>query len=400
MKNLCGTAAAIVAAGALALTACGGGGGGGGSEAGANSDPVKIMAFGSFSQPPFAVPEIVAGARAAVDRVNREGGVAGRQVSLVTCDDKGSPNGAAACGRQAVQERVAAVVGAFTFFGDSIVPLLDKASIPYILPVANNPEENSNRVSFQLFSGATAEIGAYAAVTHDKCAKVAVMANDVASAHALYDGYQVPVAKQVGIAAIPVYIPVTATDIAPFIAQARAAGADCFSYGVSAQLTSAGLRTLAQAGDHARGASNALALPEVVLGQISAESQGFLAVSNFYYPSSGKTAAVQLARDIAAVDKSAPVDDASINAYAGVLVFRQAAKSLTDVTGTSVLGALGGLKTLDVGLFPPVDMTTIGYMKTIPRMPHTDLIVYVARDGKYVPSDQPDVDLSKLLAGL
>src|SRR6185369_17658429 len=109
MKNLFGTAAAIVAAGALSLTACSSGGSGG-SKAGSSSDPIKIMAFGSFSQPPFAVPEIVTGAQAAVARVNREGGVAGRQVALVTCDDKGNPNGAAACGREAVTDHVAAVV--------------------------------------------------------------------------------------------------------------------------------------------------------------------------------------------------------------------------------------------------------------------------------------------------
>jgi ABC-type branched-subunit amino acid transport system substrate-binding protein len=399
MKNLFSTAAAIVAAGALSLTACSSGGSGG-SKARSSSDPIKIMAFGSFSQPPFAVPEIVTGAQAAVARVNREGGVAGRQVALVTCDDKGNPNGAAACGREAVTDHVAAVVGAFTFFGDSIVPLLDKANIPYILPVANSPAETSDRVSFPLFTGATAEVGAYAAVTRDGCAKVAVMTSDVATGHALYDGYQVPVAKKVGVTAIPIYIPATATDIAPYIAQARAAGADCFSFGVSGQLTSAALRSLAQAGSHARSASNALALPEVVLGQISAQAEGFLAVSNFYYPSSGKADAVQLATDMAAVNKSAPVDDASINAYAGVMVFQQAAKGLDEVTGASVLDALKGMKTLDVGLFPPVDMTTVGYMKTLPRVPSSDLVVYVAHDGKYVPSGKPNVDLSKLLAGL
>jgi ABC-type branched-subunit amino acid transport system substrate-binding protein len=399
MGKLRSATAVITAAGALTLAACGSSGNSGSQSTG-TGDPIKIMAFGSLSQPPFAVPEIKAGAQAAVNRINSEGGIAGRQVTLVTCDDKGNPNGAAACGRQAVTEHVAAVVGAFTFFGDSIVPLLDKANIPYILPVANSPSENTDRVSFPLFTGATAEVSAYAAATHDGCTKAAVLTSDVAPAHALFTAYQEPVSKKVGVATVPVYMPATATDIGPYIAQARAAGAKCFSFGTSAQLTSAGLRSLAQSGAHVLSVSNALALPESVLGQISSEAEGFLAVSNFYYPSSGKPAAVQLAKDMAAVDKSAAVDDASINAYAGVMVFQQAAKNLHDVIGATVLGGLQGLKTLDVGLFPPVDMTTLGYIRTLPRVPSSQFIVYVAHNGKYVPSSQPNVDLSKLLAGL
>lgn len=391
----------VAAAAALALTACANdGNSNSGGSGGGSSDPITIMAFGGLSKPPFAVPQIEVGAQAAVNRINSEGGVGGRQLRLITCDDLGNPNGAAACGRQAVQENVAGVVGAFTFFGDSIVPLLDKGNIPYILPVARSNEETTNRVSFPVFTGTGAAAGSFGALAEKGCKKVAVLVNDAGGSHALIDQYMTPVAAKTEAEVMPVYMPPTASDIAPFVAQASAAGADCFEFGVSAQQTSAGLVALAQSGVAALSSSNALALPEVVLGQIAREGEGFLSVSNFFYPSTGEPAAVRLAADMAAVDPESPVDDVSINAYAGVLAFAESAKGLDKVDGAAVLAALEARDTLDVGLFPPVDMSRAGFVKTIPRVAASELIVYVARDGKYVSSGQPNVDLSTLLTGL
>jgi ABC-type branched-subunit amino acid transport system substrate-binding protein len=63
--------------------------------------------------------------------VNANGGIKGRPLEARFCDAKGTPTDAGACARKAVQDKAVAVVGNFTFTGDAIVPILDKAGISY-----------------------------------------------------------------------------------------------------------------------------------------------------------------------------------------------------------------------------------------------------------------------------
>ena len=376
---------------ALALTACGDTSEGGGGSS--SDDPIKIMVLGSFSQPPMVVPQVATGAQAAVDRVNADGGIDGRDVELLSCDDEGNPNGAAACARQAVEEDVAAVVGALTFFGDSVVPLLERAEIPYILPLAVSAKEGQSPISFPVFSSATAAVGSLAGAAGAGCQQVAQMTGDVAAARLANEEFVEPAARALGVTMTPYFVPATSTDIGPFVSQALGAGADCFSYGVGPQLTSAALVALNQAGADVTNTSNALAMPEVLLGQIPEESEGFLAVSNFYYPSTGEEVAVQAEEDIHDMDSGASVDDSSLNSYAAVLVFAQAAEQADEITGPGVLNALNSMDSFDVGLFPAVDLADAGFIEAFPRVAASVLPVYRAEGGHYVPSGQPNVEL-------
>jgi ABC-type branched-subunit amino acid transport system substrate-binding protein len=65
------------------------------------------------------------------ESVNANGGIAGRPLEAKFCDAKGTPTDAAACARKAAADEAVAVVGSFTFTGDAIVPILDKAGISY-----------------------------------------------------------------------------------------------------------------------------------------------------------------------------------------------------------------------------------------------------------------------------
>src|SRR5690349_6173212 len=108
--------AAAIAICALALAACGSSGsdsaGTGtsdtGSESGSDSsDPIKLMAMGPIEAPECSIPWIGVGAGAAVDEINAEGGVDGRQIELIVCNDENDPNKAVTCAREAIKEEVA-----------------------------------------------------------------------------------------------------------------------------------------------------------------------------------------------------------------------------------------------------------------------------------------------------
>lgn len=54
------------------------------------------------------------GVRLVVDQINAKGGVLGKQLEVVTCDDEGAAQKAAICARKLVNENVLAVIGSYT----------------------------------------------------------------------------------------------------------------------------------------------------------------------------------------------------------------------------------------------------------------------------------------------
>ena len=79
--------------------------------------------------PPY--PNIPGAAEVYEQYINDNGGVAGRPLDIITCDNKGDPNEGANCARQAVEEQVVAVVGSFTFDASRIIPVLEEANIAW-----------------------------------------------------------------------------------------------------------------------------------------------------------------------------------------------------------------------------------------------------------------------------
>ncbi|MBL0686769.1 MAG: branched-chain amino acid ABC transporter substrate-binding protein [Sulfurospirillum sp.] len=54
------------------------------------------------------------GVRLVIDQINADGGLLGKQLEVVTCDDEGKAQKAAICARKLVNEKVLAVIGSYT----------------------------------------------------------------------------------------------------------------------------------------------------------------------------------------------------------------------------------------------------------------------------------------------
>lgn len=54
------------------------------------------------------------GVKLVVEQVNAKGGLLGKKIEVVTCDDEGTPQKAAICARKLVNEGVMAVIGSYT----------------------------------------------------------------------------------------------------------------------------------------------------------------------------------------------------------------------------------------------------------------------------------------------
>jgi ABC-type branched-subunit amino acid transport system substrate-binding protein len=389
----------VTVASLFALGGCATSGTSGSSGSG---DTVKIMVFGSFTQPPYPLIQIKQAAEAAVQAVNEDGGVAGKQIELIDCDDQGSANGASACGRKAVSEKVTAVVGAFTLFGDAIVSVLATENIPYILPTAISEQEVTSDVSFPVFSSAGPFSAAIVQLGSQGCDTVVQVVSQNATAQDSYDNYFNPTAKAIGVNLVPVFFPPTTTDFSGVASQIAAAGS-CALYGTGPQETVAILTALNQTGAKIKNAiASTLDLPESTLPQLGALGDDVQVVSVFNFPSTQTPAVTEAVDAMTAYDSSMVIDESALNSYASVLTFARAAELIDgDITGPALTEVLNSPDTtIDTGIFAPTNFSKdAGWFPPAPRVADSVYQPYISKDGQYVPNGDP-IDLGDKLSSL
>ncbi|WP_345067881.1 ABC transporter substrate-binding protein [Leifsonia kafniensis] len=390
-----GLVAAIVGATvAIGLVACSSGTGAGSASSDSAKNSVKIMVFGSFSQPPFPLAQIETAAKAAVAHVNAAGGIAGKDTSveLISCDDKMSANGATACGRQAVQEKVAAVVGAFSLFGDGILPLLEAADIPYINNVAIGAMDSTSEHSFPVMTAGTPMAPILTWLKDKDCGTITLAAPESAQATQSFKAYFEPLAKNLKLTGTMVAYPGNTTDFTS-VAQQIADNGSCVIYGGGAQDSAALITALNQTGkEFTQIALSTIAFPESTLTQLGAAGNGVMVFSPFSLPSTGAAATKTAVEEMKAVDAKVVIDETALNSYAGVLTFAQAAaKGDGAVTGASVTKALqtpGNV--IDTGLYAATDFTKVtGFFPPVPRAAGNIFQAYIAKDGTFEPEGKP-----------
>lgn len=131
------------AASLLLVTAGCSGGLGGGADDGASDDgPIKLGMLAPFSGSESAFGEYMQnGAQLAVNEVNADGGVLGRDLELVVEDDACDATTAVAGANKLVTDGIAASVGGYCS-GATLptMPIFDEAGIPMVIPAANSNE--------------------------------------------------------------------------------------------------------------------------------------------------------------------------------------------------------------------------------------------------------------------
>lgn len=130
--------ATFAAAAALVLASCSGGvgGGGGGSEEG----PIKLGMLAPFSGSEAAFGDYMKnGAQLAIDEINADGGIEGRDLELVVEDDACDATASVAAAQKLVTAGVLASVGGYCS-GATLptIPVFKDAGIPMVIPAANS----------------------------------------------------------------------------------------------------------------------------------------------------------------------------------------------------------------------------------------------------------------------
>lgn len=381
---------------APALAACGGSSSGSGDAASGGGDPIKIMVYGPFDAKGFSLPGAKTGPEAAVKKVNDAGGINGRKLELIACNDDNDPNKAAGCARQAVEEKVVAAVGGLTQFEAQVVPVLEKAGIPVVGAV---PLSNFTSTSYFPLTGGGA--GSFfglakALVDNPKCEKkVGVLIEDFAATQGAAQLFELGVASSGGTPTGVSKAPQGARDFAP-AAEAATAKAQCIAFFSGPQTAPQIVTALNQTGKVvAMGSSDTILQPAVTA--LGAEADGVVTATNFLPGTDESPANKEFVERATAIDPKFQSDQISAAGYAGVLILQKVLEGVDDITPATVTAAVSKLKGYDTGLGPVVDFTTPNPTKSFSRLPvSSPMFELAAKDGKFYRTGDTTIDISSI----
>jgi branched-chain amino acid transport system substrate-binding protein len=110
------------------------------------------------------------GAAFAVETINSRGGMAGRELRLISIDDGTSPEEAAAADRELVKNGAVAIIGHITSTKTlAALPFLEEEGIPMVAPVASSPKlEGAGSILYRMNSSSSRSARAMATYAKDE----------------------------------------------------------------------------------------------------------------------------------------------------------------------------------------------------------------------------------------
>jgi branched-chain amino acid transport system substrate-binding protein len=408
----------LVATAGLLATACGSDDKGGAATTAAPSadssasttagtapagDPIKVMTVTTLNAAGPTYENIANTAKAYEKYINARGGIAGHPLEVTVCDEQFDPAVATTCARQAVDDGMVSIVGSFTFFAESIVPVISESSITWFgacCPIT--PSELTSPYSFNIGNQPMYAVGAVKKAVDDGCKKINIV---------IIDGAQIfipPMENAVKALGLEfgdeIILPPTAQDYSAEVAQATT-NADCVISIISETPFITWNTAWAQSGTKAQQYGPQGNLNSVSAKGNEAATNGNIIVGMYPDISTDPWAEYRTALDEAGLDTTA-LDYNSLGGlgtWAAFTGFTQIAEKITgDITAKSFYEAANTTSKLDLnGMVPVLDFTKEwtegleGYNRLFNRS-----VVYSKLDnGKVVPLTTEFEDVGELATG-
>lgn len=410
-------AAAIVAACGFIAASCGSGGesadttpattesGGVATTAEApTGDPIKVMTVTTLNAAGPTYQNIAITAELFADYINAKGGINGHPLEVTVCDEKFDPAVATGCARQAVDEGMVSIVGSFTYFAESIVPVISESSITWFgacCPIT--PSELSSPYSFNIGNQPMYAVGAVKRAVEDGCENINAV---------IIDGAQVfippmenamkALGKEFGTTVI---LPPTAQDYSAEVAQATS-GADCVISIISETPFITWNTAWSQSGTEARQYG-----PQGNLNNISAKgneaaTDGDVIAGMYPDISTAPWDEYRAALEQFGIDTEANDFNSlgGMGTWAAFTAFAQIAATIEgDITAESFYNAANTTTNLDLGgMVPVLDFTkewTDG-LEGYNRLFNRSVVFSKLENGKVVPLTTEFEDVSNLAMGI
>lgn len=327
-----------------------------------DDDSIRLMFIGQIIDTANTTPrpEALAGVRAAIARLNAEGGIQGKPVLLLTCDDKADANEAAKCARQAVRENVSATVGNNSNFGEAILAILGRGNVASIGHLPITQADFSSEVAFPLQAGSAGTIAGAARLLKSLGAKQIELAavDSPAGSLTLQFAAQAVAGTDTAIGDLTL-VPLDAPDYAVFVSQATES-ADAILIGMNSDQAGRFLRELYQSGAPQMVAMNEGALPSEMIEQLGLAAEGRYLSAPLRPLGTGGESNAQFLADMAQYESEARVNTFSQGGWLAVETFARAmvAHEVTNFSPDNVLQVMRNLEGLDTGdMIPPLTTT-------------------------------------------
>ncbi|CAL9476079.1 ABC transporter substrate-binding protein [Streptomyces pilosus] len=149
-----------------------------GATGGSGDDTITVMTWAPQDTDATNKPGMPAFAEAWARWINSEGGLDGRRVEVLTCNERNDSVSAARCARRAVEEEVVAVVGSYSQYAEGFLPTLEAAGIPYIGGYGITTAEFTSPLSYPVNGGQPALLAGLGRTLADTCGPVTLIRPD------------------------------------------------------------------------------------------------------------------------------------------------------------------------------------------------------------------------------
>ncbi|MDH6706406.1 ABC-type branched-subunit amino acid transport system substrate-binding protein [Kitasatospora sp. MAA19] len=386
---------------------------GGPADASTNGGDLTVMTWAPSGTGSADRPGMTALAEAIGRDANLKGGLNGRRLNVLTCNEHNTAEGAKTCAQQAVDAKAVAVIGSYSQYGDDFMPVLERAGIPLIGGYGLSQPEFSSPLSYPVDGGMPALIGGSGRqLVEAGCKAVALVRPDTPAGDNLL-GYLANALKPAGIKLLDVKAPEQSSD---YTAVARKAigkdeSANCLTSALAAEPTGNLLDSYRRLNPkNTRIASVIGSVQQSVVDSTGGDS-GPLAgayVTSWYPPESAKVwdGLRAVAHSDAAGGRSIDVSDPGVQTtWVAYEVFRQAAEKVAaagrQVTAKTVTGLLDSGEGIDVGLTPPLSWGTTNMLPSTesPRLVNTWVTYQVVKSGRLALQQPGFVDVRWVLTG-
>jgi branched-chain amino acid transport system substrate-binding protein len=377
--------------------------GGGATGEAPSGDPIKIMTVTTLNANGPTYQNIANTAELYESYINARGGIAGRPLEVTVCDEQFDPAVATTCARQAVEEGMVSIVGSFTFFAESIVPVISESSITWFgacCPIT--PSELTNPYSFPIGNQPMYAVGAVKRAVDDGCVNINAVVIDGAQVFIPpMENAMKALGKEFGTTVI---LPPAGQDYSAEVAQATD-GADCVVAVISETPYITWNTAWTQSGTEARQYGPQGNLNEVSAAGNEAATDGDVIAGMYPDISTEPWAEYRAALDEAGLTGDG-LDYNSLGGmgtWAAFVGFTQIAETIEgDITAESFYNAANTTTALDLnGMVPVLDFTqewTDG-LEGYNRLFNRNVVFSVLEDGKVVPLTTEFEDVSALATG-
>ncbi|MGW2718228.1 ABC transporter substrate-binding protein [Streptomyces sp. NPDC001492] len=386
-----------------------------GTTGGSGDAPITVMTWAPSDTNATNKPGMPAFAQAYARWINAQGGINGRKLKVLTCNEHNDSVAAAKCARLAVKENVVAVVGSYSQYGDSYLPELEGAGIPYIGGYGVTTAEFTSPMSYPVNGGQPALLAGLGKELAGGCGPVALVRPDSIAGdelHAMLDsglkaGGHRPAIDQRAADDTTEYSGPSRQALTATTGNPAKRGCVIPALGDRTDTFMDSFRRDREAYPAVKTAATLDSVDQTVINESGGQSGPYEGsyVTGWYPVSSDARwdAMKKVIQQQAFGDNRIDASDTGVQTtWIAYTVFRSVVASLGsgDVSSDTVRRALDdGLKVDTAGLTPTLQWSSEGPLATIgfSRMVNADVTLQVVRQGQLVAADKRFVDVTKTL---